>query len=319
MIKEERITFWAKWCKYDKYNIVKHDDKMYIIPDEKAKPSTYNPFEVKEELLKDILMLGKESIDYEDRNFNNWKMAIELKSKMDFYQKKVLEFVTKYGLLGNFRYFPEDINFIEKDTIEVFGGIYSGMKETLDYEKMYFWADKEIDWNHKMDGDDFQRNCGFDDNFEQVEGDRLNDFIFSKFYSESIEEILDFAEHMFGFMTTMYTYFNDDNLEDDIKQIYIKEIERHRVIRINCGYHIGDGKLEFKWDYFSLRAAIDVILLINQTNMRNEVRLCKYCQKPFIAENLKSEYDTSSCRNKANILKTRNKKKNNYSNELFKI
>ena len=316
MIKEERITFWAKWCKYDKYSIVKHDDKIYIIPDENAKPSTYNPFDVKEELLKDILMLGKESIDFDDRKISDWRMVAEIKSKMESYQKKVLNFVTKYGLLGNFRYFPEDINFIEKDKIELLRGFHSDIKETVNYEKLYFWADKKIDWNHKMNVDDFQRNCGLDNNFEQTEGDRLNDFIFSKFYSESISEILDFAEQMYRFMTTMYTYFNDDNLEDDIKQIYINDIEGNRVDRINCGYHIRDGKLEFKWDYFSLRAAIDAILLINQTNLRNEVRLCKYCQKPFIAENL---YDTPSCRNKANILKTRNRKKNNYSDEMFRI
>ena len=39
--------------------------------------------------------------------------------------------------------------------------------------------------------------------------------------------------------------------------------------------------------------------------------LCKHCDKPFIAENIKAEYDTIRCRNRENINKSR-KKKNNY-------
>ncbi len=51
------------------------------------------------------------------------------------------------------------------------------------------------------------------------------------------------------------------------------------------------------------------MLLLNETNGRNQVKLCKYCGKPFIAENIRAEYDTQQCRNKANIYKSRNKKK----------
>ena len=47
MIREEKIDFTAKWCKYSKYIIEKKDDKYYILPDKNAKPSTYDPFKVK--------------------------------------------------------------------------------------------------------------------------------------------------------------------------------------------------------------------------------------------------------------------------------
>ena len=33
MIKEEKIEFTAKWCKYSKYKIEKKDDKFYIVAD----------------------------------------------------------------------------------------------------------------------------------------------------------------------------------------------------------------------------------------------------------------------------------------------
>lgn len=47
MIREEKIEFTTKWCKYSKYVIEKKDDKYYILPDKNAKPSTYDPFEIK--------------------------------------------------------------------------------------------------------------------------------------------------------------------------------------------------------------------------------------------------------------------------------
>lgn len=52
-------------------------------------------------------------------------------------------------------------------------------------------------------------------------------------------------------------------------------------------------------------------IVFNETSGRTEVKLCKHCGKPFIAENIKSEYDTIQCRNRENINKSR-QKKNNY-------
>ena len=81
------------------------------------------------------------------------------------------------------------------------------------------------------------------------------------------------------------------------------------VYKINFKNGIEDVKIKFQWNFYSLRAAIDAMLLLNETNGRTEVRLCKYFGKPFIAENLKTEYDTTTCRNKVNIANTRNRKK----------
>lgn len=75
------------------------------------------------------------------------------------------------------------------------------------------------------------------------------------------------------------------------------------------GYRIQDNKIKFEWKFFSLASIIETMLLLNETNGRNEVKLCKYCGTPFIASNIKAEYDTPQCCNKANIYKSRNKNK----------
>ena len=53
--------------------------------------------------------------------------------------------------------------------------------------------------------------------------------------------------------------------------------------------------------------------MLNGTSGRTEVKLCKHCGKPFIAENIKAEYDSIQCRNRENINRSR-QKKNNFIN-----
>ena len=86
MIREEKIEFTAKWCKYDKYIIEKKDDKYYILPDKNAKASTYDPFEVKNQMLRDLLVIGKESIGNEMFKLGNKEVSIEAQSKMEKFQ-----------------------------------------------------------------------------------------------------------------------------------------------------------------------------------------------------------------------------------------
>lgn len=42
---------------------------------------------------------------------------------------------------------------------------------------------------------------------------------------------------------------------------------------------------------------------------KNPLRICKHCGKVFYAKNPKAEYDSSQCRNQANVYKSRNKNK----------
>ena len=137
MIKEEKIEFTAKWCKYDKYIIEKNDEKYYILPDKNAKPSTYDPFEVKNQILKDLLAIGKESVENEMYKIGNIEVCIEAQSKMEKFQNLVLEFVTNYGLLGNFRFLPESYDFMDNGELPVKFGFNTSVS-ALEFEKRYF-------------------------------------------------------------------------------------------------------------------------------------------------------------------------------------
>ena len=309
MIREEKIDFTAKWCKYDKYIIEKKDDKYYILPDKNAKASTYDPFEVKNQMLKDLLVIGKESVGNEMFKLGNKEVSIEAQSKMEKFQNLVLEFVSNYGLLGNFRYLPENYEFMDNGEIPVNLG-YNTSISALEFEKKYFWKDSKIDWAETMKSDDYHRNTGLDSNFKQTEGNRLDDIVFSKNYAETIAEIIDFATIIYNRKLLICAYLYDD-VSEDIKQVYQESISGNSLKKPNISYSAENGQIKFKWNFMSLSEIIETILLLNETSGRTEVKLCKHCGKPFVAENIKSEYDTIQCRNRENLDKSR-QKKNNY-------
>ena len=309
MIKEEKIEFTAKWCKYSKYKIEKKDDKFYIVADKNAIPSTYDPFDVKNQILKDLLVIGKESVENEMYKIGNREISIEAQSKMEKFQNLVLEFVNNYGLLGNFRYLPENYEFMDNGEIPVNLG-YNTSISALEFEKKYFWKDSKIDWAETMKSDDYHRNTGLDSNFKQTEGNRLNDIVFSKNYAETIAEIIDFATIIYNRKLLICAYLYDD-VSEDIKQVYQESISGNSLKKPNISYSAEDGQIKFKWNFMSLSEILETILLLNETSGRTEVKLCKHCGKPFVAENIKSEYDTIQCRNRENLDKSR-QKKNNY-------
>ena len=311
MIKEEKIEFTAKWCKYDKYIIEKNDEKYYILPDKNAKPSTYDPFEVKNQILKDLLAIGKKSVENEMYKIGNIEVCIEAQSKMEKFQNLVLEFVTNYGLLGNFRYLPESYDFMDNGEIPVKFGFNTSVS-ALEFEKRYFWKDSKMDWSRTMKADDYHRNTGLDDYFKQSEGDRLDDIIFSKNYAETIAEIIDFAVNIYNRKLLICAYLYDD-VSEDIREVYQSSITNSRLKMPSIAYSAENRQIKFKWNFMSLSEIVETILLLNETSGRTEVKLCKHCGKPFIAENIKAEYDSIQCRNRENINRSR-QKKNNFIN-----
>lgn len=308
MIKEEKIEFTAKWCKYSKYKIEKKDDKFYIVADKNAIPCTYDPFDVKNQILKDLLVIGKESVENEMYKIGNREISIEAQSKMEKFQNLVLEFVNNYGLLGNFRYLPENYEFMDNGDIPVNLENNTSVS-ALEFEKKYFWKDSKIDWSKTMKSNDYHRNTGLDDYFKQSEGDRLDDIIFSKNYSETIAEIINFATIIYNKKLLICAYIYDD-VSEDIKEVYKESIAGYSLKKPNISYEAENGQIKFKWNFNSLSEIIEIILLLNETSGRTEVKLCKHCGNPFIAENIKSEYDSIQCRNRENLNKSRQKKKN---------
>ena len=76
----------SHWVRYDHYELkTAENGKRYITPGEHAKPEVYNPLKVVPDIVLDALNVG---------------MLMMTRSPAAEVKRAVLEFVTRYGLLG---------------------------------------------------------------------------------------------------------------------------------------------------------------------------------------------------------------------------
>lgn len=96
---------------------------------------------------------------------------------------------------------------------------------------------------------------------------------------------------------------------EDNKAIYQKYASEFIPNNIVFSFDFTDNKVSLNWQFNSLKQAMEVLLGLNETTNRKELKMYKHCDKPFISKNLKAEYDSISCRNVANVYKNREKNK----------
>ena len=143
----------------------------------------------------------------------------------------------------------------------------------------------------------------------QVYGiERPEQFIFAKEYSESVYEILEFASQIYDKMFVISSYEKAET--EDEKEMFSDFIYYSvRHTGLSMYFDEDANKMVLNLGFGTLASIIETIFVFNETNNRNEVRLCRYCNKPFIATNLNSFYDKPQCRNNASVRNYRKRKK----------
>lgn len=310
MIKEKNPNYKGLWAKYKKYEILKINNEYYIRPDKKAPYEIYDVFDKEKELLVDFLLIGREAMNYSDINDAN----CDLMSTETKYQDMILDFVNKYGMFGELTYRLLNTHIISSGKALTQG--YSNIDEmsASTYIKPYFIGNEDIqriDFDHGVNEDILKYVYGSDN----PNGDLLNNFdkgedfsiVFSKCYTEKIANILVMARALYRIFNSVENSSWTEN--EDKKAIYQKYANMFNPNNVAFNFDFADEKTFLNWNFNSLFQAIELILAFNETNERKEVKMCKHCFKPFIAKNLNSDYDTASCRNVANVYRSRAKNK----------
>ena len=302
MIKEKNPNFKGLWARYNKHEIVKINDEFYIRPVEKSDYEIYNIFDVEKELLVDFLKIGKEALNYADEN----DIRCDIMSTEPEYQEMVLEFVNKYGLLGELTYHLTNTHIVSSG--EVYTQGYSKVEKVSanEYIKPYFIGNDEIqqiDFDNGLNEDIITKVYGRDNpnGQEYAHFNKGEDFslVFSKSYTEKVAHILLFSRILYRtFSSVENSIWTEDNNK---KVIYQKYASGFIPNDIAFKFDFNKEKTYLDWEFNSLIQAIEVILAFNETNDRKEVKMCKHCGKPFVAKNLNSDYDSISCRNIANV------------------
>jgi len=293
-------NFRTFWFKYTDYELRRVDNITYITPTESSKVEMYDPFDVADNILVDILTIGKEI------NENNLELC----------EERIMTFVKKYGLLGELTYLPLNTNIVAESKVYLPSGNLVTNKEIMptgEYIELFLKCKKrqKVTIEKNTNGEILKLSIENEAN-PLMAIDRPAEYavVFSKAYSEAFAWIMYYARTLYRTFDAIENY---TKVEDDYtKRFYDMHIREFNPSKISCRVLTGNNKEDqpvLEWTFNSLKLAIDTMLALNETTERKTVKMCKHCKKPFASENLKSEYCSPQCRNQANVYKSRAKNK----------
>lgn len=278
--------------KFAKYEIKEIGKTKYIVPDSINKkhssgaPLTNIENNFEESILIDLLNIGK--IAFYNEN--------EL-------EKNILDFVNKYSTLGLINDLPLNKYFFLDDKIVLKDYNYIGntdLTSVLDrkkYFKLFFPT-----------CDDNQIKELINEVTKLTETPAMEKYILSdvnkllagsNLYCEPLDMFIQYAKYLYSLLNNIS---NEDNYNIDelLKQFEINnvKISLSRKETLFVKFQITCLKQYVDY-YFAKTVAKDINLL----------KICKFCNKAFLAVNPKAEYDTPQCKNKANVYKSRAKNK----------
>lgn len=300
MRKDNERNFRTFWFRYDGYEIKEIEEKYYITPKENSKIIMYDPSDLADDILVDILMIGR-CVDKNDIEESN---------------KKIMEFVEKYGLLGELTYLPLNTDIVKQNRIYLPSGNLVSEKETLptdEYIELFLKCKKKQKVVMKKNARGEILDLSVENEMNPLALiDRPAEYavVFSRAYSECLVWIMHYARTLYLTFEAIENYSKAQDAYT--KQIYDTRIKEFNPSKIACKILMGKNKEDkpvLEWNFNSLKLAIDTMFALNETTKRKTVKMCKHCGKPFASQNLKAEYCSPQCRNQANVYKSRAKNK----------
>mgnify|MGYP004648409329 FL=1 len=278
--------------KFSKYEIKEIGKIKYIVPDSiNKKHSSGAPLidiekDYEESILIDLLNIGKLAF-YNENNIEN----------------SILDFVNKYSTLGLINDLPLNKYFFLDDKIVLKEYNYIGNSDltTVVDRKKYFKL-------FFPTCNDSQIKELINDAIKLAETPAMEKYILSdvnkllagsNLYCEPLDMFIQCAKYLYSLLNNIS---NEDNYNIDelLNQFEVNNIKlslsRKETLYIEFQITCLKQYIDY---YFAKTVAQDINLL----------KICKFCNKAFLAVNPKAEYDTPQCKNKANVYKSRAKNK----------
>lgn len=284
----------TEWIKYEEYEIkLTKENEHYICPKEGSKFTIYDPFEKSNELLLDVIDLGDKAISGEigKEDINNL----------------VIEFAKKYGLLGVITSSVYNRDIIGESKVLITSTNILKSKDKImdedDYISMFIpFAKQEEVYLRKL-GKHMTLFKAEDSPKFYGKRPLILDLVFSKYYCERVDWIVEFAKNI-------STHINQTLVYKNIKLTESVTIMAGKFKAENIGLSVAVLDSPYiEWDFDSLKVAIEVIYSFTVADSKNTLKRCENCKKVFIAKNDNEKYCSKVCRNRYNVNKSRNKAK----------
>ena len=278
--------------KFAKYEIKEIGKTKYIVPDSiNKKHSSGAPLidiekDFEESILIDLLNIGK----------------LAFYNETDI-EKSVLDFVNKYSTLGLIndlplnKYFFLDDKIVLKDYNYIGNSDLTTVVDRKKYFKLFFPTCDDSQIKELINAAIKLAETPAMEKYMLYDVNKL--LAGSNLYCEPLDMFIQYAKYLYSLLNNIS---NEDNYNIDelLKQFEINNIKMslYRKETLVVEFQITCLKQYIDY-YFAKTVAQDINLL----------KICKFCNKAFLAVNPKAEYHSPQCKNKANVYKNRAKNK----------
>jgi hypothetical protein len=294
-IFEATSSYWAKYSEYEYRK--GNDNVLYLTPTPTAKPTVYDPLKDGESLVLDALNVGVLTM----------KRAAESELK-----QAVLDFVSKYGLLGFMTALPTTPQFMDYDAVYLPKNQFI-KEETLPthgylayffpFSSPDFYKDKRTaHWNVSGDKEIMALAVTFADQ-SMAMGMSLQ-----REYAERYDWLItQFKDWAFAF-TTCFLYYQDyDKIDETHRELYRQGMTAFGGIAPTYRIALRD-KPTIVWDFYSLLLGIQIMFSFMLVDEARPLRCCKHCNNAFVVGHSAAVFCSPRCKNQYNVYKSRGKK-----------
>ena len=279
----EHANFY--WVRYSAYELKQAESGvLYIVPTQDARPVIYNPLENTVKMVLNALNVGMRSIQ---------------RKPDEYVRKSVMEFVSSYGLLGIMTALPTTPYFMDYRAVYLPRNHFL-KEETLTTEEYLsnFFPFGKLDV--KKNGEEYQWDVEADQDMKALtltfskEPTAMN-MSLQRLYAERYDWVLlqlkDLAYNLLG----SFLYYEDyPKLDETQRALYRQSVS---AFGSNApSYHVALlDRPVIVWDYYSLLSGLQLMVNMMLADEEHPVRLCRNCQKVFIAENANQRFCCSGC------------------------
>jgi len=288
----------SHWAKFNEYEFRKaKDGKEYITPAPKAKPVVYDPLKDADAMVLDALNVGMLQMN---------------RAGADKVRAAVMDFVSKYGLLGFMTALPTTPHFMDYDAAYLPRNhfIKEESMPTDDYATLFFPFEKpdftktkgEVRWNLSGDREMLALAMTFGN------GPLALNMSFQREYAERYDWLTtQFKDLAFNFVSSFLYYEDYDKNDETTRDLYRQGMAAFGGIAPT--YHIALlDKPTIVWDFHSLLLGVQMMFSFMLTDDAKPLRCCKHCQKVFMAGHPNAAFCSPRCKNQYNVYKSRGKK-----------
>ena len=290
----------SHWVKFDAYEIQKtKDGAEYVTPAPKAKPVVYDPLKNADAMVLDALNVGMHQMN---------------RAGADAVRAAVMDFVSKYGLLGFMTALPTTPHFMDYDAayLPTNHFIKDESMPVNDYTMLFFPFDKP---DFYKDKDMTRWNINNNDRTMLALAATFGNhpmamnMSFQREYAERYDWLLtQFKDWAFTFVSSFLYYEDYDTIDETTRDLYWQGMAAFGGIAPT--YHIALlDKPTIVWDFYSLLLGTQMMFSFMLTDDKKPLRCCRHCQKVFMAGHPNAVFCSARCKNQYNVYKSRDKKK----------